>query len=55
MFKKIGSEDKVKYDTFYSNSKAEIFINGIDIDDVFKSTYTTIMSNMQKSLGKGSG
>ena len=26
-----------------------------DIDDVFKSIYTTILSNIQKSLGKGSG
>ena len=27
MFKKIECEDKTKYDTFYSKSKAEIFIN----------------------------
>ena len=40
---------------FYSNSKAEIIINESDIDDVFQSIYTTIITNIQKSLGKGSG
>ena len=29
-------------------------INESDIDDVFESTYTTIISNIQKFLGKGS-
>ena len=51
VFKKIESEDKTKYYTFYSNSKAEIIINENDID-VFESIYTTIISNIQKSLGK---
>ena len=56
VFKKIESEDKTKYDSFYSNSKAEIVINESDIDDVFQSSiYTTIITNIQKSLGKGSG
>ena len=55
MFKKIGSEDKTKCDTFYSNSKAEIIINESDIDDVFESICTTIISKIQKSLGKTSG
>ena len=55
LFKKIGSEDKTKYDNFYSSSKAEIIINENDIDDVFKSIYTTIIRNRQKSLRKGSG
>ena len=54
MFKKIENEDKTKYDTFYSNSQAEILINESDIDDVFESNYT-IISNIEKSLGKGSG
>ena len=54
MFKKIESEDKTKCDT-YSNSKAEITVNESDIDDVFQSIYTTVISNIQKSLGKGSG
>ena len=55
VFKKIESEGKTKYGTFYSNSKAEIIINESDIDDIFESVYTTIISNIQKSLGKGSG
>ena len=55
VFKKIESKYNTKYDTFYSNSKAEIIINEIDIDDVVKSIYITVMSNMQKSLEKGSG
>ena len=55
VFKKIESEDKTKYDNFYSSSKAETIINKSDIDDVFQSIYITIKSNIQKSLGKGSG
>ena len=55
VFKKIESGDKTKYDTFYSNSKAEIIINETDIDGVFQSVYTTIISNIQKSSGKCSG
>ena len=52
---KIESEDKTKYDNFYSSLKAEIIINASDIDNVFQSIYTTIITNIQKSLGKGSG
>ena len=37
------------------NSKAEIIINESGIDDVFKSIYTAVISNIQKSLGKGLG
>ena len=44
-----------KYSTSYSNSKAETVINGSDIDDVFESVYITIISNIQRSLGKSSG
>ena len=40
MFKKIESDDKTKYDNFYSNSKAEMIINDSDIDDVFESVDT---------------
>ena len=54
VFKKIEREDKTKYDNFYSSSKAEIIINENDID-VFQSIYTTIMTNIKKSLRKGSG
>ena len=45
VFKNIESEDKAKYDTSYSNSKEKIIINKNDIDDVFQSIYTAIMSN----------
>ena len=45
--KKIESEDKTKYDSFYSQSKLEVIINESDIDDnPFKSIYTTIVSNI---------
>ena len=54
VFKKIESEDKTKCDNFYSSSKAEIVINESDFEDVFQSVYTTIITNTQKSLGKGS-
>ena len=55
VFKKIESNDKKKYDTFYSNSKADKIINESDIDDVFKSIYTTILLNRQKYLEKDLG
>ena len=55
VFKKIESDDKTRYDTFYSDSKAEIIINESDIDDVFESVYTTVISNIQKSFEKVSG
>ena len=55
VFKKIESEDKAKYDTFFSHSKAETIINESDIDDAFESIYTRVESNIQKSLGKGPG
>ena len=54
VFKKIESKDKTKYDRFYSSSKAEIIISESDIDDVFQSIYTTIVTNIQKYLGKDS-
>ena len=40
-FKKIKSNNKTKYDTFHSHSKAEAIINESKIDDVFESIYTT--------------
>ena len=52
VIKKIQSEDKAKYDTFYSSSKAEIIINKSDTDDVFQSICTTIILNIRISLGK---
>ena len=42
VLKKIENEDKTKYDSFYLNSKVEIVINKSEIDDVFKSIYTTV-------------
>ena len=41
-FKKIQSDDKTLYSTFYSNSKAETIINEKHSGDVFKSIYSTI-------------
>ena len=41
--------------TFYFNSNRDTIINESDIDDVFESIYTAIISNIWKSLGKGSG
>ena len=52
--KKIKSEDKTKYNTFYSHSKAKKIINGSDIDDVFKPIYTTVILKIQRFLGKRS-
>ena len=55
-FKNIESEEKKRYDTFYSNSKPEIIINNEkDIDDMFQSIHTKIISNIQESLGKSWG
>ena len=39
----IKISDKIKY-TFYSHSKAETIINESDVDDVFESIYTTVIS-----------
>ena len=55
VFQKKESEDATKYDNFYSSSKAEIINNESDIDDVFQSIYTIIITNMQISFGKVSG
>ena len=43
------------YNTFYLNSKAEKIINENNIDDAFKSIYSTFIWNMQKSSGQSSG
>ena len=53
-FKKIETEVKANNNTFFSNIKVETIINESDIDDVFKSIYAKIISNIHKSLGKGS-
>ena len=46
----IESENITKYDNFSSSSKAEVIINESNIDDVFKSIYTTIIVNIKKYL-----
>ena len=51
-FKKIESEDKTKYDTFYSSSKAEMIIDKSDFDYMFQSIYTPIISNIQNFQGE---
>ena len=45
-FKKIQNDDKTLYSTFYLNSKAETIIRKI---------FSTVISNIQNSLGQGSG
>ena len=54
VFKKIENEDRTRYKNFYLSSNADIVINESDIDNVFQSIYTAIITNIQKSLGKGS-
>ena len=53
-FKNIKTDDETKYSTFYPSSKAETVINKSDINDAFESVCNTIISNIQKSLGKDS-
>ena len=53
-FKTIENDNETKRSTFYLNSKAETIIYQSDIDDVFESVYNAIISNIQKSLEKGS-
>ena len=50
VFQKIQSEDKAKYDNFYSSSKAEMIINESYIDDEFWSIYSTLIVSKQKGL-----
>ena len=46
VLKTTESDDETKYDAFYSNSKAQIIIDKSDIDDVFKSIYSAIVSTI---------
>ena len=55
VFKKIESQDKIKYEDFYWSSKAETIINKSVIDNVSQSIYTTVVTNIEKSLRKCSG
>ena len=52
--KKIESDDETTFSTCYLPSNAETIINGSDIDDVLESIYIEIVSNIQKSHGRGS-
>ena len=45
-FRKIQSDNKTQYSTFYSHSKSETIVNESDIDDVLESVYTTVISNI---------
>ena len=54
-FKKIQTDDKTLYSTFNSYSKAAAVINEDDIGELLKSVYSTVISNIQKSLEQGSG
>ena len=54
-FKKTKRDDKPIYSTFYWKSKAEAIINESDIDDIFDSIYSTILSDMQRYLWQGLG
>ena len=47
-------DNATKYSTFYSNSNSKTVINESDINDVFQSIYSMIISNIEKSLVKGS-
>ena len=49
---KINTVDK--YGNSHLSSKAKIIIIESDIDDVFQSIYTRIITKIHKSLGKGS-
>ena len=48
VFTKNDSEDKTKYDTFYSHSKAETIINESDIDGVFILQLYQTYKNIEK-------
>ena len=54
VFKKLEKEDKIKYEKFHLNSKAEKIINESDTDDALQQIYTVIIRNILKSLEKGS-
>ena len=50
VWKKI--ENDIKHKTFYLSSKSKTVMNEADINNVFDSIYSTIIPNIQKSLGK---
>ena len=54
VLEKKDSDHKRVYDTFYLQPKVETIINKSDTDDAFESIVTTVISNIQKCLAKGS-
>ena len=54
-FKKVERANDKKHSAHYSSLKAETNIYVADIGDAFQWVYNTIISNMQKSLGKSFG
>ena len=55
VFKKIESHDRTKYYTFIHTQLLDTIINESDIDNILKSIYTAITSNMLHIFGKVSG
>ena len=49
-FEELENDNERKYMTFYLNSKVETVINERDIDDIFESTYITMITNKQAFL-----
>ena len=49
-FMKIKSDNETKYSSLHLSSMVENIINESDINDLFKSIYSTVLSNIQKSL-----
>ena len=52
---KLQSDNKTLSSSFFSTSKVQTIINEGGIGDVLKSIYSTVISNIQKFLGQGSG
>ena len=55
LISKLQSDDKTLSSSFSSSSKVQTIINEGGIDDVLKSIYSTVICNIQKFLGQGSG
>ena len=49
------NKDETKYSTCYLNSKTETINHDTNIDSIFESIYSAIMTKMQKCQGEGSG
>ena len=49
-FIKIKSDNETKYSSLHLSSMVENIINESEINDLFKSIYSTVLSNIQKSL-----